>query len=350
MVHLPHRRLLSLFSLLGLMLALVGIRSTQAQEVAAHAVLFFSPSCPHCHIVIDQVLPPLQERYGNQLQILMVDSSQSDGQALYQEAVRTFAISQDRQGVPALVFGNEVLVGSGEIPSRLPGLIVQTLAAGGNSWPAIPGLEPWIANQGTASTSPVAQSPFKRDPLGNSLAVTMLLVMIGSVVAVLVRAKPPFKPTLEPWRVRAIPILALVGIAVASYLAFVEVTGSDAVCGPVGDCNTVQQSPYAKLFGILPIGVLGVIGYIAILIAWALRNRPQPLGGQAIKAIPIMAFLGTIFSIYLTYLEPFVIGATCMWCLTSAVIITALLWIALPETAPQVQRGKGRAVKQNHPS
>ncbi|WP_238613245.1 vitamin K epoxide reductase family protein [Candidatus Oscillochloris fontis] len=342
MLDMLHRRLIFWFGLLGLLLALVGVGRTQAQDPAAHAVLFFSPTCPHCHIVMEQVLPPLQERYGQQLQIIMIDVSQDAGQALYQEAVRAFAISQDRLGVPALVFGNEVLVGSGEIPSRLPGLIVETLAAGGNTWPAIPGLEVWIQNQTSTTTPPEVQSPFKRDPLGNSLAVTMLLVMIGSVVAVLVRAKPPFKPTLAPWRVQAIPILALVGIAVAGYLAFVELSGSAAVCGPVGDCNTVQQSPYARLFGILPIGVLGVVGYVAILSAWALRNQPQPLGAQATKAIPIMAFLGTIFSIYLTYLEPFVIGATCMWCVTSAAIITALLWISLPETAPQVQRGKRR--------
>jgi uncharacterized membrane protein len=47
-----------------------------------------------------------------------------------------------------------------------------------------------------------------------------------------------------------------------------------------------------------------------------------------------MALGGAIFSIYLTFLEPFVIGATCLWCLSSAVIMTAILLIlvaALPE-------------------
>jgi uncharacterized membrane protein len=38
-----------------------------------------------------------------------------------------------------------------------------------------------------------------------------------------------------------------------------------------------------------------------------------------------------MFSIYLTFLEPFVIGATCIWCLTSAVIITLIMLLsALP--------------------
>jgi uncharacterized membrane protein len=45
------------------------------------------------------------------------------------------------------------------------------------------------------------------------------------------------------------------------------------------------------------------------------------------------ALLGTLFSVYLTFLEPFVIGATCAWCLTSAVVITLLLWATAPMAA-----------------
>jgi len=42
-----------------------------------------------------------------------------------------------------------------------------------------------------------------------------------------------------------------------------------------------------------------------------------------------MTAFGTLFSIYLTFLEPFVIGATCLWCLSSAVIMTTLFILAL---------------------
>jgi uncharacterized membrane protein len=38
-----------------------------------------------------------------------------------------------------------------------------------------------------------------------------------------------------------------------------------------------------------------------------------------------MAFGATAFSVYLTFLEPFVIGATCMWCITSSVVVALLL-------------------------
>jgi uncharacterized membrane protein len=127
-----------------------------------------------------------------------------------------------------------------------------------------------------------------------------------------------------------IPILCLVGLFVAGYLAYVETAQVAAVCGPVGDCNTVQQSEYARLFGILPIGVMGLAGYIMILIAWLGarfgRNGIEHLAALSLLA---MAFAGTLFSVYLTFLEPFVIGATCAWCLTSAVLITVLMLLSL---------------------
>jgi uncharacterized membrane protein len=58
-----------------------------------------------------------------------------------------------------------------------------------------------------------------------------------------------------------------------------------------------------------------------------------------------------LFSIYLTFLEPFVIGATCAWCLTSALIMTLLLWAAAPEAAA-VWPGSGtdRGEAALHPS
>jgi uncharacterized membrane protein len=42
-----------------------------------------------------------------------------------------------------------------------------------------------------------------------------------------------------------------------------------------------------------------------------------------------MTLFGTLFSIYLTFLEPFVIGATCAWCLSSAVIMTIQMWLSI---------------------
>jgi uncharacterized membrane protein len=130
-------------------------------------------------------------------------------------------------------------------------------------------------------------------------------------------------------------------MAIAAYLATVEMSGAKAACGPVGDCNTVQQSDYARLFGMVPVGVLGMLAYAAVLGAWALHQfgagRPAHWAGLA---LPALAFVGTLFSIYLTFLEPFVIGATCMWCLSSAAIMTVLLWVTAPRGQMAIRRGR----------
>jgi uncharacterized membrane protein len=109
----------------------------------------------------------------------------------------------------------------------------------------------------------------------------------------------------------------------------VETSGAEAVCGPVGDCNTVQLSPYALLFGVLPVGLLGLIGYAMILGGWALyRFGPSSIRWISSIAVWGMAFFGVLFSIYLTFLEPFVIGATCMWCISSAIFQTIIFLAA----------------------
>jgi uncharacterized membrane protein len=126
-----------------------------------------------------------------------------------------------------------------------------------------------------------------------------------------------------------IPVLCVVGLAVAGYLAYVESSGAEATCGPIGDCNTVQQSPYSHLFGVLSIGVFGLIGYIALITAWGLAHFVRGRTAQAAAVVLfLVALVGTLFSIYLTFLEPFVIGATCAWCLTSAVLMTVVMLLS----------------------
>jgi uncharacterized membrane protein len=332
-------------------------------------------------------LPPLFEQYGEQLQIAGVNTTEPEGQTLYQAAIEQFAIPDERRGVPTLILAETVLVGSLEIPDQLPALIEQHLAAGGVDWPAIPGLAAVLAvNENAAGPTPAsppdpataaepdsdaiaplgesaaASAPaaddlmswLRRDPVGNALAIILLagmLVVVGYVLNGMQRARhAPSKGVFaanarQGWRGWAVALLCLVGLGVSVYMAYVETTHATAVCGPIGDCNTVQQSPYAALFGLIPIGVLGVLGYAIILAAWAGmhwgRGRLRTVSGSALFGL---ALFGTLFSIYLTFLEPFVIGATCLWCLTSAVSITLILY-ALAGSMPRSTRTSRRGAR-----
>jgi uncharacterized membrane protein/thiol-disulfide isomerase/thioredoxin len=361
------RRLTTITLLLVSLLMVAPVSKAQEESSpVVNAVLFYSPSCAHCEYVITQVLPPLFQQYAEQLNIIGIDITQSVGRALFLNALQYFQI--ETGGVPFLVIDNTYLIGSIDIPDKLPGMVEQYLAQGGVDWPAIPGLAEVLASslatpvptlettsesQPTASSltpSPLAASPtpstggmvlssdnylsigdrLARDPAGNALALIVLAGMLVSLYFGFTTFQQ--SDSLNPvnsirW---LIPLLCIIGLAVAGYLAYVEARQVEAFCGPVGDCNTVQQSAYARLFGVLPIGVLGMIGYVMILLAWTVSKLSnQRNSAYASLALFTMSTFGVLFSIYLTFLEPFVIGATCAWCLTSAIIMTALLWLSI---------------------
>jgi uncharacterized membrane protein len=345
--------------------------SVEAQtEPVVRAVLFYSPTCPHCELVITQTLPLLIQQYGDQLQIIGINVAEQQGSTFFLAALDKFKLQEG--GVPFLVIGDQYLVGSGDIPEQLPGLVETYLAQGGVDWPDIPGLREAItateATQqasaptaepapqesptqestpmvGTASpeeSTPSAfalpenpveltwQQKFAQDRMGNSLSVIVLVGMIGAVIFTASQfQQQKISAGGNNWN-WLIPILCIIGFGVAGYLAYVETTQVKAVCGPVGDCNTVQQSEYARLFGILPIGVMGLAGYVAIMIVWlTARYTKGKIMDLANLSMFGMAAFGVLFSIYLTFLEPFVIGATCAWCLTSAILITILMLLSI---------------------
>lgn len=339
------------------------------------AVLFYSPTCPHCHVVMEEVLPPLVEQYQDQLEIVAIDVTTQQGNQLYMNYLTAFNVPNSRFGVPALVVGDTVLVGSGEIPEQFPGIIETGLASGGIDLPVIPGLaEALAASQAAVDSTAAPESvqisqangaeveadpepapgtgqagrdenqpsfirKFLLDPVGNSIAVVVLVGMLASAAGVGYKFIDGEVGRMRSWPVKpGILVLSLVGLFAAGYLTYVEASQAQAVCGPVGDCNAVQQSKYAVLFGVLPVGLLGVAGYIGILAAWWVQYfGPANLRRTAALALWGMAWFGVIFSIYLTFLEPFVIGATCMWCITSAVVMTLILWLSTPPALETMQ-------------
>ena len=357
-----------------------------ADTPVVHAIIFYSQTCGHCQKVITEDLPPLAEKYGEQLQIIGIDVTYEEGQDLYQAAIVKYEIPDHRYGVPTLIVGDTVLVGSGEIPALFPGIIEDGLSDGGIDWPDIPGLHEILVAQGLDSSTDGSNDPveeaatsteelhdpspseeevaisensqdeqsqsnvlslneqpvsfsslmvyrFTSDLDGNILAVIVLLGMIISVIGVGYRYIKGSEKSKFKWPIWVIPVLSVIGLIAAIYLSYVEITSTEAFCGPVGDCNTVQDSPYAHLFGIIPIGVMGIAGYLTIIALWLVQQYgPKSLKKFSTVAIWSLAWFGVLFSIYLTFLEPFLIGATCAWCIGSAIVMTLLLWVTT-ETA-----------------
>ncbi len=308
------------------------------------AVLFYSPTCPHCHTVMEKELPPIQEKYGDQFQVVQFSTATPEGSALYRQAAEILSFDQY---VPAFIVGDQAFIGSGQLPQVLPLIIDEGLASGGIDWPDVPGLAEAAENalqempsdgdsgNGTEITQEIqAELP----PL--DMAITLLTLGALALTFAMVAARWAVKRRLiweipaTGWQASALIPLTVLGVIVAGYLSYVEVTASEAVCGPVGDCNTVQQSDYAKLLGILPVGVMGLGGYAVIFIVWAAARwgdrfgLPERYRRYAPALLLALALFGTGFSTYLTFLEAFVIRAMCLWCITSAWLMVLITWWA----------------------
>jgi uncharacterized membrane protein len=133
------------------------------------------------------------------------------------------------------------------------------------------------------------------------------------------------------WRIGL--VLALIGVGIAAYLVYVHYAHANVICSISHGCETVQKSKYAKLAGV-PVALIGLLGYLAILASLFVRGEAGRLAGAA------FALVGVGFSGWLTYLEAERIHAWCQWCVGSAIVMTllaiVLVWRLLsapPQTA-----------------
>ncbi len=125
-----------------------------------------------------------------------------------------------------------------------------------------------------------------------------------------------------------IAIVALLGLADATFLTVAHLTGDDAVCGSAIGCSEVLGSPYAEIRGI-PTAAFGAVAYftvfgLAILAAFGYARMRGPL-----VAVVVLMFTA---SLYFLYLQGFVLHAFCPFCLFSAALtfLLAGLLLAFP--------------------
>lgn len=324
------------------------VKPAAAKDPVVYAVLFYSPTCSHCTKLDREVMPAIQQKYGKKLVIFRLNVVSAAGNRIYEKALERFKVPESRIGVPTLIIGDAFLVGTVEIPEKLPGLINKALAEGGLDLPDLPGLYQEFIAQSDLHLENLTKwqfmvYKFKQDPLANGIAFIILLAMIASLITALVIPLssvrlPKILTFLPSW---IVPLLALIGLATAVYLSYVEVSETRAVCGPVGNCNAVQNSAYAKLFGVLPIPILGMAGYI-IIIAVSIVHRFGPVKFKKITPLIIwgLSLFSVLFSSYLTFLEPFVIGATCTFCLASAIVVTIILWVSILPARKVLKKSK----------
>jgi uncharacterized membrane protein len=133
-------------------------------------------------------------------------------------------------------------------------------------------------------------------------------------------------------------LLACVGLGVAAYLTYVHYAGISPVCTTGGSCEKVQTSAYSRLLGV-PVALIGLLGYIAIMAALITRETETTR-----SVVMLLTVTGFAFSAYLTYREIYSIHAICEWCVSSAIVLTAMTplsiaWFLRPATGGAVAAG-----------
>lgn len=123
----------------------------------------------------------------------------------------------------------------------------------------------------------------------------------------------------------AIICLSFAGLVISSYLTFAHYNSSGVnFCATGSGCDTVTLSSYSSILG-LPVSFMGVFGYLFFIILLTVQISKK-VKWTLLFLISIAAFA---FSLYLTYLEFFVINAVCSFCVISALIITSILILVL---------------------
>jgi uncharacterized membrane protein len=133
-------------------------------------------------------------------------------------------------------------------------------------------------------------------------------------------------------------LLATAGLGIAGYLTYVHYAGISPVCTTGGSCEKVQTSAYSQLLGI-PVALIGLLGYATILAT--LLTRETEIIRFIVTALTLTGFA---FSAYLTYREIYSIHAICEWCVSSAIILTAMTplsiaWFLRPSAGGAIAAG-----------
>lgn len=120
-------------------------------------------------------------------------------------------------------------------------------------------------------------------------------------------------------------LLALLGIADALYLTIEHVTGQSVRCTIISGCSAVLSSPYAVVAGI-PLAAVGGAAYFTVFSLAILAIFGYHIAGKL-----LLPFVGAMFlvTLWLIYLQAFVIREFCQYCLLSALITTTLLVVAV---------------------
>ena len=127
-------------------------------------------------------------------------------------------------------------------------------------------------------------------------------------------------PGLCPWLFALAALLSLGGLADSIYLTVTHLTGEDAACFASSGCSEVLASAYASV-GPIPLAALGALGYFAAFSGSVLAAFGYPRARTFLTGL-VASMLAT--TLWLLYVQAFVLYAFCDFCLISAALTLSL--------------------------
>jgi uncharacterized membrane protein len=125
--------------------------------------------------------------------------------------------------------------------------------------------------------------------------------------------------------------LALAGIFISLYLALYKIGVIGELSCSIGSCETVNTSKWATFLH-LPVAVWGLLFYIDVFLISVLGTT-RSFENESLVSVLLVAeaAIGVLFSAWLTYLELAVIHAICIWCVTSALVVTMIFVVSIAD-------------------
>ena len=133
---------------------------------------------------------------------------------------------------------------------------------------------------------------------------------------------------MDRWLGRVSLWFAVLGGFVSIYMTIFKLTENQSMCLGNGGCSVVNNSIYSEVYGI-PVSVVGIIGYGALVAALLLQHRGSFMQENGLLIIFGLALVGFLFTAYLIYVEIALIHALCPFCITSQVSITVLFVLSV---------------------
>ncbi len=130
---------------------------------------------------------------------------------------------------------------------------------------------------------------------------------------------------------RLLVFLSTLGLLDSIYLSWIKLSNQEALCSGIGSCDVVNGSEYSSIVGI-PIAIFGAAAYITLLVALLGEQKNNFLKENGPLIVFGVSLFGFLYSLYLTYVELFVIYAICPYCVLSAIVMTVIFvlsWIRL---------------------